>query len=93
MIQMNVILHKKLINLLNKNLVIKLIININLMARNTKNGGRLGPVNNRTQIYNSRTKKYIKRDEHGKFLACKDTPFKGIRREESAKKQERQKAN
>jgi hypothetical protein len=55
------------------------------MAKNTGNGTRLGPVTNRTQTYNPKTAKYIKRGEDGKFMACKDTPFKSIRREENAK--------
>lgn len=58
------------------------------MARNTGTGGRLGPINNRTQTYNPKTEKFIKRDETGKFIATKDTPFKSVRREDKAKKQE-----
>ncbi|ARF11704.1 hypothetical protein Klosneuvirus_2_140 [Klosneuvirus KNV1] len=58
------------------------------MGRNTGTGGRLGPVINRTQTYNPKTDQFVKRDETGKFVAAKDTPYKGVRREETAKKQE-----
>jgi len=58
------------------------------MARNTGTGGRLGPVINRTQTYNPKTDQYVKRDETGKFVASKATPYKSVRREENAKQQE-----
>lgn len=58
------------------------------MARNTGTGGRLGPVINRSQTYNPKTDQYVKRDETGKFVASKTTPYKGVRREEKAKEQE-----
>lgn len=59
------------------------------MAKNTGNESRLGSVKNRTQTYNEKTGKYIKRDtETGQFLSNKDTPYKGIRRDDNAKKQE-----
>ena len=61
------------------------MILICIMGKNTGTGHRLGPIVNRTQIYNPKTGQYIKRDENGKFLATKDTPFKGVRKEESAK--------
>ena len=45
-------------------------------------------MSNRTQVYNAKTGKYIKRDkETGKFLSSKDTPFKNIRKE-GVKKEE-----
>lgn len=59
------------------------------MAKNTGNGTRIGVISNRTQTYNPKTKQYIKRDENGKFIAQKDTPFKNIRREQNAKDQEK----
>lgn len=56
------------------------------MAKNTGNGSRQGIVGNRTQTYNSKTKKYVKRDAStGKFLSSKDTPYKSIRKESNAK--------
>ena len=59
------------------------------MARNTGTGGRLGPVINRSQTYNPKTDQYVKRDETGKFVAAKSTPYKSVRREETAKQQEK----
>ena len=54
------------------------------MAKNV-NGHRVGVVKDRTQTYNPNTGKYVKRDtETGQFLSSKDTPYKGVRKEESA---------
>ena len=51
------------------------------MAKNTNNGHRQGPIKNRTQFYNAKTGKWVKKDsETGKILKCKDTPFKNIMR-------------
>jgi len=58
------------------------------MAKNSGSGSRIGPVSNRTQTYNPKTGQYIKRDESGKFLSTKDTPFKNVRREQKAKEEE-----
>ena len=58
------------------------------MGKNTGNGYRVGSVINRTQTFNPKTEQFIKRDETGKFVACKDTPFKNIRKEEGAKIQD-----
>lgn len=59
------------------------------MARNTGTGGRLGPIHNRTQTYNPKTEQFVKRDDTtGKFVAAKATPYKSVRRDETAKKQE-----
>lgn len=56
------------------------------MAKNTGNGHRQGVVSNRTQTYNAKTGQYVKRDaETGKFVGCKETPYKNIRKEEGAK--------
>lgn len=56
------------------------------MGRNTGNGSRVGAVKGRTQSYNAKTGKYVKRDtETGRFLSSKDTPYKGVTSEESAK--------
>lgn len=58
------------------------------MARNTLNGGRTGVIANRKQTYNPKTGLYVKTGEDGKFMACKDTPFKNVRRDTTAKAQE-----
>lgn len=55
------------------------------MAKNTGNGGRKGPVSNRIQTFNPKTGLFVKKDENGKFMACKDTPFKNVRRDQTAK--------
>jgi hypothetical protein len=55
------------------------------MGQNTGKGYRKGPVSNRTQIYNPKTGQFVKRDADGKFMASKDTPFKNVRKEKSAK--------
>jgi len=63
------------------------------MAKNTGNGHRKGIVGNRTQTYNSKTNKFIKRDATtGKFMSSKDTPYKNIRKEGVAKKEVDKKA-
>lgn len=54
------------------------------MGRNSGKGHRIGVVLDRTQLYNSKTDQYIKRGENGQFLSTKSTPFKNIRKEESA---------
>lgn len=58
------------------------------MARNTLTGGRTGVIAGRKQTYNPKTGLYVKKDETGKFMACKDTPFKNVRRDNTAKTQE-----
>jgi hypothetical protein len=62
------------------------------MGKNTGKGYRQGPISNRTQTYNPKTGLYIKRDENGKFIGSKESPFKNIRREEAAKEQEQKQA-
>lgn len=59
------------------------------MGKNSGNGYRIGPVTNRTQAYNPKTETFIKRGENGQFISVKKTPFKNIRREISAKTQEK----
>lgn len=52
------------------------------MAKNTGNGTRIGVIAGRTQVFNEKTGKYIKRDAvTGKFMGSKDTPYKAIRLE------------
>ena len=49
------------------------------MAKNTLNNTRKGAIKNRTQYYNSRTKKYVKKDtKTGQFMSCKSTPYKSV---------------
>ena len=58
------------------------------MAKNTGTGGRTGVIANRSQTYNSKTGLYVKRDESGKFVKTKETPFKNVRRDAKAKANE-----
>ena len=59
------------------------------MGRNTGNGSRIGITGNRSQTYNSKTDKFIKRDTStGRFISCKDTPYKSVRREDKAKQKD-----
>lgn len=54
------------------------------MAKNTGEGYRRGPVDDRSQTFNTKTEQYVKRDaETGKFMDVKQdgTPFKGVRKE------------
>lgn len=55
------------------------------MAKNTGKGHRKGAIANREQVYNPKTKKYIKiNKETGKFMKSKDTKFKGIKVKKSS---------
>jgi hypothetical protein len=61
------------------------------MARNTTKksgeGVRHGAVKDRSEIYNSKTEQWVKRDtEAGRFMDVKSdgSPFKGVRKEASA---------
>lgn len=57
------------------------------MAKNTGYGYRTGIIINRTQSYNPKTKKFMKRDtKTGQFVSSKNTPFKNVKKENSAKK-------
>lgn len=48
-------------------------------GKNTGKNYRLGPVKKRTQIYNGRTKMYVKRDKKtGQFMANQKKKFKGV---------------
>lgn len=53
------------------------------MAKNTGKNYRLGAVNSRSQVLNTRTNCHVKRDtNNGQFIAVKSgTPFKGVRKE------------
>lgn len=49
------------------------------MAKNTLNNTRKGAIKNRTQFFNPRTKKYVKKDtKTGQFMSCKSTPYKSV---------------
>ena len=56
------------------------------MAKNKPLGdnSRIGAVRERSQVYNSKIERFVKRDsETGKFIDVKSngTPFKGVRKE------------
>lgn len=58
------------------------------MAKNTGKSFRRGSVKNRSQTYNPRNERWIKRDETtGRFVALKrdGEPFKGVRMDEPAR--------
>jgi hypothetical protein len=57
------------------------------MGKNTGKGYRIGAVKKRTQTYNDKTKKYIKRNTtNGQFMKSKDTPFVGVEKDKNVKK-------
>ena len=52
------------------------------MCKNTGDNYRKGSVKDRSQVFNSKTSQYIKRDANtGKFVSSKSTPYKGVRKE------------
>jgi hypothetical protein len=54
------------------------------MAKNTGKDHRHGAVDKRSQTFNPKTERFVKRDsETGKFIDQKDDdkPFKGVRKE------------
>ena len=51
------------------------------MGKNTGNGSRLGPVKDRTQYYSKASGLFLKRDDKGRFMSGKSTPYKGVRKE------------
>lgn len=57
-----------------------------IMAKNTGDGFRKGAVRDRSQTYNPKTERYVKRDDNtGKFIDQKsepNNPFKGVRKED-----------
>jgi hypothetical protein len=57
------------------------------MAKNTGQGHRVGSVTDRSQTFNPRTDQYVKRDDSsGRFMATKDSPFKGVAQEPDGRK-------
>ena len=62
----------------------KIIAEVKAMAKNTKKGYRIGPVDDRSQVLNPKTDQFVKRDTTtGKFIDFKQDgqPFKGVRRQ------------
>tara|TARA_B110000971_G_C19918746_1_gene458122 strand:+ start:518 stop:745 length:228 start_codon:yes stop_codon:yes gene_type:complete len=52
------------------------------MAKNTGNSCRKGAVKERSQVYNDKTKQYVKRNKkNGRFLSSKKTAYKGVKKE------------
>jgi hypothetical protein len=50
------------------------------MGGNTGKGHRSGQVKDRKQVYNTKTKQYIKiNTQTGKIMSSKETPYKGVR--------------
>ena len=57
------------------------------MGGNTGNGHRNGQVKDRKQVYNTKTKHYVKiNTKTGKIIASKETPYKGVRKYNQKKK-------
>ena len=57
------------------------------MARNTNKNTRKGAVKNRSQYYNEKKDTYLKRDrETGRFISGKNTPYKGVTKENNKEK-------
>ena len=58
------------------------------MAKNTKEGHRIGAVKDRSQTYNEKTGQYVKRDTStGKFLSASENMYKGIKMEKVKKEE------
>ena len=54
------------------------------MGKNTGKKHRKGAVTKRSQTFTPLTGKFVKRDtETGRFMACKATPFKGVKKEKA----------
>ena len=57
------------------------------MAKNTGDNFRKGSVKDRTQVFNTKTAQYVKRDTTtGRFVSAKSSPYKGVRKEKSEEK-------
>ena len=50
------------------------------MAKNTGDGSRVGAVKNRSQLL-TKNGVYLKRDDKGRFMSGKKTPYKGVKKE------------
>jgi hypothetical protein len=56
------------------------------MAGNTGNGYRAGAVKERTQVFNTKTGQFVKRDTvTGRFISTSDTKYKGVKEEKRSK--------
>lgn len=55
------------------------------MATNTGKEHRKGAVRDRDQVYNPHNKRWVKRDENGRFIDQKadSDPFKGVKKQKS----------
>jgi hypothetical protein len=52
------------------------------MGKNTGNNTRKGAVKDRSQVYNEKTKMFVKRDATtGKFMSCSVNSYKGVTKE------------
>ena len=51
------------------------------MAKNPGENKRQGAIKDRSQCYNNKTGLYMKRDENGRFMSGKKTPYKGVSKE------------
>jgi hypothetical protein len=59
------------------------------MAKNTKDGHRVGAVKERSQVYNEKTDQFVKRDTTtGRFIASSSTKFKGVKEERAKNKKD-----
>lgn len=63
---------------------VSLTLNSLVMGKNTGKGYRQGAVKDRSQTYNPKTDKWVKRDESGRFIDQKQDgkPFKGVTKED-----------
>jgi hypothetical protein len=57
------------------------------VAKNTGDDFRRGSVTDRSQTFNPKTDQFVKRnDGSGRFMAAKNTPYKGVAREPDGRK-------
>ena len=57
------------------------------MGGNTGNRYRNGQVKDRKQVFNPKTGQYVKiNTETGKIMSSKETPYKGVREQQTKKK-------
>ena len=58
-----------------------------IMGKNTGNNTRKGAVKDRSQVYNEKTKMFVKRDATtGKFMSCSVNSYKGVTKEKGKPK-------
>lgn len=57
------------------------------MAKNTGNNTRKGQVKDRSQVYNEKTKMFVKRDATtGRFISGSKNQYKGVKKEATVNK-------